>query len=150
MREYKDDVKELETIVASKQVQYLTETRSAKALSKRIDKLVLDLDGIVQTLDKKQDKLKQDISLETEQNTQINDQIQQQKDFLAEKRFVSFINNQSPTDFIVEICLSQHKNSLIPFVRYKKCQMKRSMLKFGISLINSITIVMDLLKLMRS
>ena len=63
MREYKDDVKELETIVATKQLQYLSETRSAKALSKRIDKLVLDLDGIVRTLDKEQHRLKQDLQV---------------------------------------------------------------------------------------
>jgi hypothetical protein len=41
----------------------LSETRSAKALSKRIDKLVTDLDQIVQTLDKKQDTLKSDIKV---------------------------------------------------------------------------------------
>ncbi len=54
-------MKELETINATTQLKYLSETRSAKALSKGIDKLVTDLDQIVQTLDKKQDILKKDI-----------------------------------------------------------------------------------------
>ena len=63
MKEYKEDVKEFETIVATKQLKHLSETRSAKALSKRIDKLVTDLDQIVQTLDKKQDILKKDIQV---------------------------------------------------------------------------------------
>ncbi len=54
-------MKELETITATTQLKYLSETRSAKALSKGIDKLVTDLDQIVQTLDKKQDILKKDI-----------------------------------------------------------------------------------------
>ena len=63
MKEYKDDVKEFETLAANKQLEYLSETRSAKALSKRIDKLVTDLDQIVQTLDKKQDTLKKDIQV---------------------------------------------------------------------------------------
>ena len=63
MKEYKDDVKEFETLAASKQLEYLSETRSAKALSKRIDKLVSDLDQIVQTLDKKQDTLTKDIQV---------------------------------------------------------------------------------------
>ena len=44
-------------------MKHLGETRSAKALSKRIDKLVGDLDRIVDTLDKKQDSLKQDIQV---------------------------------------------------------------------------------------
>lgn len=63
MKEYKEDVKELETLAATKKVEYLSETRSAKALSKRIDKLVADLDQIVQSLDKKQDDLKKDIKV---------------------------------------------------------------------------------------
>ncbi len=50
-------------MAATKQLKYLSETRSAKALSKRIDKLVTDLDQIVQTLDKKQDTLKSDITV---------------------------------------------------------------------------------------
>jgi hypothetical protein len=50
-------------LAATKQLKYLSETRSAKALSKRIDKLVTDLDQIVQTLDKKQDTLKSDITV---------------------------------------------------------------------------------------
>jgi len=44
-------------------LKHLSETRSAKALLKRIDKLVGDLDRIVDTLDKKQDSLKQDIQV---------------------------------------------------------------------------------------
>ena len=44
-------------------MKHLSETRSAKALLKRIDKLVGDLDRIVDTLDKKQDSLKQDIQV---------------------------------------------------------------------------------------
>jgi hypothetical protein len=63
VKEYKDDVKEFETLAANKQLEYLSETRSAKALSKRIDKLVADLDSIVQTLDKNQDVLKKDIKV---------------------------------------------------------------------------------------
>lgn len=63
MREYKDDVKEFESIVATKQLKYLSETRSAKSLSKRIDKLVVDLDQFVRILDKKQDKLRQDLQV---------------------------------------------------------------------------------------
>lgn len=63
MQEYKEDVKELEVITATKQLKHLSETRSAKALSKRIDKLVNDLDKVVQTLDKKQTILKQDIQV---------------------------------------------------------------------------------------
>jgi len=50
-------------LAATKQLKYLSETRSAKALSKRIDKLVTDLEQIVQTLDKKQDSLKKDIKV---------------------------------------------------------------------------------------
>jgi hypothetical protein len=50
-------------LAATKQLKHLSETRSAKALSKRIDKLVTDLDQIVQTLDKKQDTLKKDIKV---------------------------------------------------------------------------------------
>lgn len=56
-------MKEFETLAASKQLKHLSETRSAKALSKRIDKLVTDLDHIVQTLDKKQDTLQKDIKV---------------------------------------------------------------------------------------
>ena len=56
-------MKEFETLAASKQLKHLSETRSAKALSKRIDKLVGDLDQIVNTLDKKQDSLKKDIKV---------------------------------------------------------------------------------------
>ncbi len=50
-------------MAATKQLKHLSETRSAKALSKRIDKLVTDLDQIVQTLDKKQDTLQKDIKV---------------------------------------------------------------------------------------
>lgn len=50
-------------MTATKQLKHLGETRSAKALSKRIDKLIGDLDQIVQTLDKKQDTLKADIKV---------------------------------------------------------------------------------------
>lgn len=67
VKEYKDDVKEFETLAATKQLEYLSETRSAKALSKRIDKLVTDLDQIVNTLDKKQDALKTDIQVSCQQ-----------------------------------------------------------------------------------
>jgi predicted nucleic acid-binding Zn-ribbon protein len=63
VKEYKEDVKEFETLAATKQLKHLKETRSAKALSKRIDKLVTDLDQIVNTLDKKQDSLKKDIEV---------------------------------------------------------------------------------------
>lgn len=63
MQEYKEDVKELETLAATKKGEHLSETLSAKALSKRIDRLVADLDSIVQTLDKKQDALKKDIKV---------------------------------------------------------------------------------------
>jgi hypothetical protein len=50
-------------LAATKQLKHLSETRSAKALSKRIDKLVTDLDQIVQTLDKKQDSIQKDIQV---------------------------------------------------------------------------------------
>ncbi len=63
VKEYKEDIKEFETLAATKHLKHLSETRSAKALSKRIDKLVTDLDQIVQTLDKKQDTLKSDIKV---------------------------------------------------------------------------------------
>jgi len=63
VKEYKEDVKEFETIAATKQLKYLSETYSAKVLSKRVDKLVTDLDQIVQTLDKEQDNLKKDIQV---------------------------------------------------------------------------------------
>ncbi|CAF1213353.1 unnamed protein product [Rotaria sp. Silwood1] len=87
---YKDDIKEFATLVATKQLKNLSETRSAKALSKRIDKLVIDLDHIVQTLDKKQDKLKKDIKVQEDKLKDEallkSDQIQQHKDVLTEKR----------------------------------------------------------------
>ncbi|CAF3754273.1 unnamed protein product [Rotaria sordida] len=87
---YKEDIKEFATLVATKQLKNLSETRSAKALSKRIDKLVIDLDDIVQTLDKKQDKLKIDIKIQEDtlkdQALLKSDEIQQHKDFLTEKR----------------------------------------------------------------
>ncbi|CAF1183088.1 unnamed protein product [Adineta ricciae] len=90
VKEYKEDVKEFETLAASKQLKHLSETRSAKALSKRIDKLVGDLDQIVNTLDKKQDSLKKDIkSKEDKLKEDISmktDQIQEHKDFLTEKK----------------------------------------------------------------
>ena len=63
MKEYKEDVKEFENLAATKQLKHLSETRSAKALSKRIDKLVTDLEQIVNTLDKKEDSLKKDIKV---------------------------------------------------------------------------------------
>jgi uncharacterized protein YaaN involved in tellurite resistance len=50
-------------LAATKHLNHLSETRSAKALSKRIDKLVGDLDQIVQSLDKKQDTLQKDIKV---------------------------------------------------------------------------------------
>ncbi|CAF2883471.1 unnamed protein product [Rotaria sp. Silwood2] len=87
---YKENIKEFSALVATKQLQNLNEARSAKALSKRIGKLVTDLDHIVQTLDKKQDKLKKDIKIEEdtlkEEALLKADQIQQHKDFLTEKR----------------------------------------------------------------
>lgn len=58
-------------MAATKQLKYLSETRSAKALSKRIDKLVTDLDQIVQTLDKKQDTLKSDITVREKERERI-------------------------------------------------------------------------------
>lgn len=74
-------------------MKHLGETRSAKALSKRIDKLVGDLDQIVDTLDKKQDSLKQDIQVREntlkDQTSMKGDQLQQHKDFLIEKKFVN-------------------------------------------------------------
>ena len=63
VKEYKDDIKEFETLAATKQLNYLKETLSAKALSKRVDKLLTDLDTIVQTLDKKQDSINKDIKV---------------------------------------------------------------------------------------
>ncbi|CAF2472491.1 unnamed protein product [Rotaria sp. Silwood2] len=87
---YKENIKEFAALVSTKQLQNLNEARSAKALSKRIGKLVTDLDHIVQTLDKKQDKLKKDIKIEEdtlkEEALLKADQIQQHKDFLTEKR----------------------------------------------------------------
>ncbi len=53
----------MQTLTAAKQLKHLSETRSAKALSKRIDKLVIDLNQIVQALNKKQDILKKDIQV---------------------------------------------------------------------------------------
>lgn len=104
----------MQTLTAAKQLKHLSETRSAKALSKRIDKLVIDLNQIVQALNKKQDILKKDIqvrrawfcslssfSFQTEENT-LNDeilikrdQIQQHKDFFNEKKFVFFVIDRS-------------------------------------------------------
>ncbi|CAF0784652.1 unnamed protein product [Didymodactylos carnosus] len=90
VKEYKDDVKEFETLAATKQLKHLTETRSAKHLSKRIDKLVTDLDGIVNTLDKKQDVLIKDIKSEEDtlkdEAALKTDLIQQHKDFLSQKK----------------------------------------------------------------
>ena len=73
VKEYKDDVKEFETLAATKHLEYLSETRSAKALSKRIDKLVTDLDQIVNTLDKKQDVLKTDIQVNANRSIDLNE-----------------------------------------------------------------------------
>jgi len=56
-------MKEFQTLAATKQLKHLKETRSAKALSKRIDKLVTDLDKIVGAMEKKQDTLKEDIQV---------------------------------------------------------------------------------------
>lgn len=56
-------MKEFENLAATKQLKHLSETRSAKALSKRIDKLVTDLEQIVSSLDKKQDSLQKDIKV---------------------------------------------------------------------------------------
>ncbi|CAF1087287.1 unnamed protein product [Adineta ricciae] len=90
VKDYKEDVKQLGVLTATKQLKHLGETRSAKALSKRIDKLIGDLDQIVQTLDKKQDTLKADIKSEEDvlKDSALlkSDQIQQTKDFLTEKR----------------------------------------------------------------
>jgi len=106
VKEYKDDVKELETLAATKKVEYLSETLSAKALSKRIDKLVADLDGIVSTLDKKQDALKKDIKTGEDtlqkQSELKSEQIQQHKDFLTEKKEI-LVSTQEFVNTIREI-----------------------------------------------
>ncbi|CAF1471626.1 unnamed protein product [Adineta steineri] len=86
VKEYKDDVKEFETLAATKHLKHLSETRSAKALSKRIDKLVGDLDQIVQTLDKKQETIQKDIKTKEDAVGTKSDQIQEHKDFLTEKK----------------------------------------------------------------
>ncbi|CAF2967136.1 unnamed protein product [Rotaria sp. Silwood2] len=105
VKDYKEDVKELETLAATKQVKYLSETRSAKALSKRIDKLVGDLDHIVQTLDKKQDSLEIDIKTEEDKLKEVTsktDQVQEQKDFLTEKKEI-LVSTQELVNTIREI-----------------------------------------------
>ncbi|CAF4933202.1 unnamed protein product, partial [Rotaria sp. Silwood1] len=104
VKEYKEDVKELETLAATKQVKYLSETRSAKALSKRIDKLVGDLDHIVQSLDKKQVSLQKDIETqEDELKVEVKtDQIQEHKDFLTEKKDI-LVSTQELVNAIREI-----------------------------------------------
>ena len=63
VQEYKEDMKEFQTLAATKQLKHLKETRSAKALSKRIDKLVTDLDKNVGAMEKKQDTMKEDIQV---------------------------------------------------------------------------------------
>ncbi|UJR30304.1 hypothetical protein I4U23_017841 [Adineta vaga] len=87
---YKEDVKQLGILKTIKQLKHLDETYSAKALSKHIDRLVGDLDQIVQILDKKQKNILKADS-KTDENTLKNetslktDQIQQRRDFLTEK-----------------------------------------------------------------
>ncbi|UJR16220.1 hypothetical protein I4U23_003130 [Adineta vaga] len=113
VKEYKDDVKEFETLAATKQLKHLSETRSAKALSKRIDKLVGDLDQIVNTLDKKQDSLKKDI--ETKEDTlkesidMKTDQIQEHKDFLTEKK-ETLVTTQELVNTIRQIQKASNEN----------------------------------------
>ncbi|CAF0917363.1 unnamed protein product [Rotaria sordida] len=105
VKDYKEDVKALETLAATKHVKYLSETRSAKALSKRIDKLVGDLDHIVHSLDKKQDSLKQDIESEEDKLKEVTfrtDQIQEHKDFLTEKKEI-LVSTQELVNTIREL-----------------------------------------------
>jgi len=112
VKEYKEDVKEFETLAATKQLKHLSETRSAKALSNRIDRLVTDLDQIVQVLDKKQDTLQKDIKTDEEKLKDIQlktDKIQQHKDFITEKKEI-LVSTQELVNTIRQIQKVSNQN----------------------------------------
>jgi LETM1 and EF-hand domain-containing protein 1, mitochondrial len=50
--EYKEDIKEVEQLTAAESKVKLTETKSAKRLSKRVEKMISDLDGLLVKLEK--------------------------------------------------------------------------------------------------
>lgn len=113
VQEYKEDMKEFQTLAATKQLKHLKETRSAKALSKRIDKLVTDLDAIVGIMETKQDTLQKDIQtnedkLKDQQQLKA-DQIQQHKDFLTEKKEI-LVSTQELVNTIRQIQKVSNQN----------------------------------------
>ncbi|CAF2236591.1 unnamed protein product [Rotaria magnacalcarata] len=113
VKEYKEDVKAFETLAATKQLNHLSETRSAKALSKRIDKLVGDLDQIVTTLDKKQDSLQKAIKSEEDllKDAELKtDQIQQRTSFITEKKEI-LVSTQELVNTIRELQKVSNKST---------------------------------------
>lgn len=50
--EYKEDLREVEKIVQTEKVAKIGETKSAKILSKRVDKLIKDMDKLIVELQK--------------------------------------------------------------------------------------------------